>query len=124
AADDRVVAASDSRLLGQEVPDRQPWLTAALPQGTVELEPLSLTALESSLNIRAAIADTFQEDEKDRKKIGALYASFDWTEIFRLLDQADRHLPLPGQRMAVVLDHEGRVIAASSFLREQGLLLS
>ena len=32
AADDRVVAASDSRLLGQEVPDRQPWLTAALPQ--------------------------------------------------------------------------------------------
>lgn len=124
ATDDRVVAASDSRLLGQEVPDQLPWLTAALPQGTVELEPLSLTPLESSLNMRAAIADTFQKDEKDEKTIGALYASFDWTEIFRLLDQAERHSPLPGQRMAVVLDHEGRIIAASSFLRQKGLLLS
>src|ERR1043166_6482329 len=102
AADDRVVAASDSLLLGKEIPDQPPWLTAALPQGTVELEPLSLTPLASSLNIRAAIADTFQKDEKGEKIIGALYASFDWTEIFRLLDQADQHSPLPGQRMAVV----------------------
>ncbi len=122
--DGRVVAASDSQLLGQEVPDQAPWLTVALPQGTVLLEPLVLTPLESSLNIRAAITNTFQREEKDESTIGVLYASFDWTEIFRLLDQAERHSPLQGQRMAVVLDQEGRIIAASSSLRQQGWLLS
>src|SRR5262249_52678458 len=118
AADDRGVGASDSHFLCKENPDQTPWLTAALPPRAVEIEPLSLSPLESFLNIRAAIADTFQKNEKDEKIIGALYASFDWTEIFRLLDQADQHSPLPGQRMAVVLDHEGRIIAASSLLRQ------
>jgi signal transduction histidine kinase len=117
----RVVAASDPRLLGQEVPAQSPWLTASLPQGIVQLEPLSFAIPEVALTIRATIVDTLQ----DKEPIGSLSASFDWTEIFRLLDQAEQHSPLQGtQRMAVVLDHEGRIIAASSLLRQQGLLLS
>jgi len=121
ATDGRIVATSDPSHLGQHNPQQAPWLTAALPQGTILLEPLSVVDPRPHLNIRAAIPDSFQEENT----IGTLYASFDWEEVFRKLDHAEQHSPLQGtQRMAVLLDGEGRIIAASSLLRQRGVLLS
>jgi len=119
--DNRIVAASAPQLLGQQIALQPPWLVAALPQGTVLLEPLSFTGPVAHLDMRAEVTDAF----RDARTIGSLYVSFNWTEIFRMLDQVERHSPLPGtQRIAILVDHEGRIIAASSLLRQRGLLLS
>lgn len=121
ALDGRIVATSDPSRLGQHNPVPAPWLTAVLPQGTVLLEPLTVLGSRPHLNIRAAVPDSFQEE----KTIGMLYASFDWEEIFRKLDHAEQYSPLGGtQRMAVLLDGDGRIIAASALLRQRGILLS
>src|SRR5581483_3810503 len=121
APDGRIVATSDLYNLGQLNPAQPPWLTATLPQGTVQLEPLSVVGPRPHLNIRATVPDTFRDGET----IGTLYASFDWEEIFRRLDHAEQHSPLRGtQRMAVLLDNRGQIIAASSLLRQRGLMLS
>jgi hypothetical protein len=87
----------------------------------VLLDPLSFSSQAVHLGIHAAVTDAFQEG----KEIGALHALFDWTEIFRILDKAEHDSPLRGkQRMALLLDHDGRIIAASSLPRQRGLLLS
>jgi two-component system, NtrC family, sensor histidine kinase HydH len=122
ATDGRVVAASDPHTLGQQIPAQPPWLTVALPEGTVLLDPLSVASPAAHLRLHATIADMFQPG----KMIGTLYALFDWTEIFRVLDQA-AHDPTTRQgqqRMVILLDRDGRIIAASSLLRQRGLLLS
>ena len=77
AADGQVVAASDPHTFGQQVPTQPPWLAAALPEGTVLLDPLSFSAPAAHLRLHATIADMFQHG----KTIGTLYALFDWTEI-------------------------------------------
>ncbi len=122
AIDGQVVAASDPHTLGQQVPAQPPWLAAALPEGTVLLDPLSFSSPAAHLRLHATIADMFQHG----KMIGTLYALFDWTEIFRVLDQAahDPTTPQGQQRLVILLDRDGRIIAASSLLRQRGLLLS
>ncbi len=121
ATDGQVVAASDLHTLGQQVPAQPPWLAAALPEGTVLLDSLSFSSPAAHLRLHATIADMFQHG----KTIGTLYALFDWTEIFRVLDQAAYDSTLQGQqRTLILLDRDGRVIAASSLLRQRDLLLS
>ncbi len=119
--DGKIVAASDPQVLDQQVPAQPPWLAAALPEEAVLLDPLSFSSQAVHLGIHAAVTDAFQEGQE----IGALHALFDWTEIFRILDKAEHDSPMRGkQRMALLLDHDGRIIAASSLPRQRGLLLS
>jgi len=121
-ANDRVVAASDPDLLGQHVPAQPAWLTATLPKGTVRLDPLSFAPSAAHLLIQAAVPDSFRQGAT----LGTLSASFDWTEVFRILDQVEQEAAEgpATQRMALLLDQEGRIIAASSLARQRGLLQS
>lgn len=50
--------------------------------------------------------------------LGELYLVFNWAQIYRILDQA----ALGGNDL-VLLDHSGRIIAASAELRKKGVLL-
>jgi two-component system, NtrC family, sensor histidine kinase HydH len=122
-ADGKVVAASDQYMLGQQIPASSTWLTASFSGGSIALEPLSFSpaAQKAHLSIRAPIADVFQPGNL----LGTLYAFFDWEEIFRILDQTAQNATAKGKgRMALLLDHDGRIVAASSLLRQRGLLLS
>jgi len=121
-ANGRVVAASDPDLLGQQVLVQPAWLTATLPKGTVWLNPLSFTPSAAHLLIQTAVPDSFRQGAT----LGTLSASFDWTEVFRILDQVEQEASEgpATQRMALLLDHEGRIIAASSLARQHGLLQS
>lgn len=51
-------------------------------------------------------------------QLGKLYLMFDWTEIYRILDQAAKN----GESL-LLLDSDGKIIAASADLRQQGVLL-
>jgi len=122
-ADGKVVAASDQYILGQQIPAPSTWLTASFSGGSIALEPLSFSPAvqKAHLSIRAPIADAFQPG----KLLGTLYAFFDWEEIFHILDQTAQNATAEGEgRMALLLDHDGRIVAASSLLRQRGLLLS
>src|SRR5262249_25052209 len=118
----QIVAASSPELLGQQVPVQPVWLTATLPKGAVWLAPLSFTPTAAHLLIQTAVPDSFRQGAT----LGTLSASFDWTEVFRILDQVEQEEseePV-SQRMALLLDQEGRIIAASSLARQRGLLQS
>jgi signal transduction histidine kinase len=122
-ADGTVVAASDQYILGQQLHPPPAWLSASFSGGTVLLSPLSLSASgqKSLLSLQAPIVDAFQPG----KELGTLYAFFDWNQVFRMLDQTAQSTVTEGDsRMAFLLDHEGRIIAASSLSRRRGLLLS
>jgi two-component system, NtrC family, sensor histidine kinase HydH len=121
-ADGKVVAASDQYMLGQQLPTPATWLTVPFAGETITLAPLSFspTVQKASLSIRAPITDTFQSG----RVLGTLYAFFNWEEIFRILDQTARDATAEGKgRTALLLDHDGRIVAASSRLRQRGLLL-
>jgi two-component system sensor histidine kinase HydH len=122
-ADGKVVAASDQYMLGQQIAASSTWLTASFSGENIALAPLSFSpaAQKADLNIRAQIADAFQAGNS----LGTLHAFFDWGEIFRILDQTAQDTTGEGKRrMALLLDHDGRIVAASSRLRQRGLLLS
>jgi two-component system sensor histidine kinase HydH len=53
----------------------------------------------------------------DNQRIGQLQLLFNWAQIYQILDQAER-----GDRSVLVVDQDGKVIAASSALRDKGLL--
>jgi len=121
--DGTVVAASDPYILGQQILAPSTWLTASFSGGSIALEPLSFSPAvqKAHLSIHAPIADVFQPGNL----LGTLYAVFDWEEIFRILDQTAQNATAKGKgRMALLLDHDGRIVAASSLLRQRGLLLS
>ena len=119
----KIVAASDQRLLGQHVASRLVWLTMSFPGTVVSLEPFpaSLPEQGARLTLQAPIADVFHPEEL----LGALYAVFDWDQIFLILDGIEQNSTTPeGGRRAVLLDQEGRIIAADSLLRQQKFLSS
>ena len=137
--DGQVVAASDPSLLGQHIAPQPVWLRFPLSTGTIALENFSFRPpfTETALRMRMPLPDLFQQDPQgqhiqhvqqadhdhastpNRKSIGILYAEFDWTEILHILDQVGMQPAPPNHgRMAVLLDAEGRLIAASSLLRK------
>ncbi len=117
-----VVAASDASLVGKQIEGLGVWLTAPLAHGETRLSPLKLD-LESgkaSIEMEAAI-----HDPQKKENVGKLHAWFDWTEIFDLLDHPNQTtVNASPASLAVLLDEQGRIIAASKPLRERGLLLS
>ncbi len=105
-----IVASNNAAAIGTELPAQQPWLHAALPGGRVVLGFPN----GSTMSIRSAIPSKFGSGN-----LGQLVLSFDWTQIFQILDQAAKD-----GRMVAILDRNGKVIAASSVLRRQGFLMS
>lgn len=81
----------------------------------IRLESLQLTRPDGAtlLPIAASVPSMF-----DAGQLGELYLMFDWTQIYRILDQAAQS----GHEL-VLLDNEGRIIAASAGLRRNGALL-
>jgi two-component system sensor histidine kinase HydH len=105
-----IVASNNAAAIGTIPPAQQPWLHASLPGGRVVLGVPD----DSTMSIRSTIPSKFGNGN-----LGELVLSFDWTQIFQILDQAAKD-----GRMVAILDHDGKVIAASSALRQQGFLMS
>lgn len=118
-----IVAASDAALVGKRWEERPVWLAAPLDYGQTRLSPLRLgpDLGEASVEMEATIHAPGHTDDEFLLSVGNLRVVFDWGEILRLLDRAGQGAARP---LAVLLDAEGRVIAASAALRERGLLLS
>ncbi len=126
----QVVAASDPGLIGNRVLPQPVWLRFPLSTGTIALEDFSFDPpfTETALRMRMPLPDLFgQADGQDAqgKSLGTLFAEFDWAKILNILDQVSVHskqsVAQNYGRMAVLLDAEGRLIAASSLLRQEYL---
>ena len=118
-AEHRVIAASTAGLIGSTYFTKANWAKAKVPNGEVFIEGLkfSLPPYEkANLVIRAPIRDTYTFED-----IGQLYGLFDMQQLFRLLDKASSSSS--GDRYIVLLDGEGRTIAASSSLRNPQYLM-
>ena len=105
-----IVASNKAAAIGTIPVAQQPWLHATLPGGRVVLDVPD----GSTMNIRSSIPSKFGSGN-----LGELVLSFDWTQIFQILDQAAKD-----GRMVAIMDHNGKVIAASRELRQQGFLMS
>lgn len=120
---DAIVAASDAQVLGQRQPVPSPWQQVSFTGTRIDLSPLVAVPAGQrlQLGLHAAIPDAFQSGTV----LGTLHAQFDWEQIFHILDQVEQTEATEDRgRMAVLLDRDGRVIAASSLLRQQGILFS
>ena len=117
--ENRIVAAGDPALINQSFPLQVDWIHAQVPHGEVFLETLQLTPpyQQADLLIRAPVHDSYATGD-----IGQLYGVFDLRQIFRLFDQASHSDS--GERFVILLDNNGRTIAASAAARNQKLLLT
>ncbi len=118
-----IIAASEPALVGKHLQERPVWLTAHLAYGEVRIPPLTLEPDTAYVEMEASIHDPQHKDDEHIFNVGKLHVLFDWTQIFRLLDQSGKGQNAV-QALAVLFDAEGRVIAASAPLRERNLLLS
>ncbi|MGR8935241.1 MAG: sensor histidine kinase [Gammaproteobacteria bacterium] len=114
----RIVAASAPQLIGTDYRPQSDWARADVPNGEVFLEKLHLEAPYSRADmvIRAPVHDRYGAED-----IGQLYGVFDLRQIFRILDQAADSSS--GERFVILMDAQGRTIAASAAVRKQSLLL-
>ncbi|MEQ1638603.1 MAG: ATP-binding protein [Methylococcales bacterium] len=117
-AEQRVIAASAPKLLDRIHYTTANWVKAEVPNGEVFIEDLQLSPPydKASLVIRAPVSD-----KNSSQTIGYLYGLFDMQQLFRLLDKASSSTS--GDRYIVLLDGEGRALAASSALRQPQFLL-
>ncbi len=115
----RVIAASSPALIGRRRPGAKHWLQAPLPQGSVEVAAPEFDPPPGGarMEFTAMLSDAF-----DRRPLGAFTAVFDWGEVMRLLDVAAAGGP-DAMQSALLLDGDGRVIAASKSLRNQEIML-
>ena len=114
-AQGRIIASSNpSSIGGVKHPDES--ISVSQANGTpLRLEALQFNAADGSvlLPIAASVPSQFGGNQ-----LGELYLMFNWDQIYRILDQAAQ-----GGHDLVLLDRNGRIIAASSELRNQGFLL-
>lgn len=117
--ENQIVAAGDPALIRQSFQPQADWISAKVPHGDIFLEALQLQPPyeQADLLIRAPVPDNYAVGD-----IGRLYGVFDLRQIFRLFDQASHSIS--GERFVILLDAEGRTIAASSAVRDQKLLLT
>jgi len=108
----RIVSSSDAAQLGLRVENKPAWLDVSISGTNVELE--SPTEEEGgALLMRASVTSSVTG-----KRLGHLLLTFDWSEVYDVLDQAASG----GGRTLAILDREGKLIAATKDLRERGLL--
>ena len=105
-----VIAASDSAWIGKSKPVETAWIKVpGKNSGDVVLESLQ-TGKTIIVALRTTIPNAFGKGD-----IGYLYALLNWSEVTDLLDDA-----VGGSaREALLLDADGRVIAASDTLRQR-----
>lgn len=118
----KIVASSNPSQIGKRAEPSETWLKVAFDKGEIRLSQLSAGPAPGKANMvmEAALADAPQTEQT-----GQLNAVFDWTQISQLLDQPGNDSGgNPRRTFAVLYDDQGRVIAASSPLRERGLVLS
>lgn len=106
-----IISASDPKLIGSHYKNNAPWLSANRDSNTLFFEKLS--ADHDRLYFSIAIPDAFQKEH-----IGRLYASFDWKDIFKLLEVS---LPYSSDSpsYALLVDSNGGIIATSSELKNK-----
>lgn len=108
----RIVSSSDAAQLGLRVENRPAWLDVSISGTNVEL--VSPTEEEGgALLMRASVTSSVTG-----KRLGHLLLTFDWSEVYDVLDQAASG----GGRTLAILDREGKLIAATKDLRQRGLL--
>jgi two-component system sensor histidine kinase HydH len=105
-----IVASNKAAAIGTTLAPQHSWLHVSLPGGSVVLDVPD----GNTMNIHSSIPSKFGSGN-----LGELVLAFDWTQIFQILDQAARD-----GRMVAIMDHDGKVIAASAELRQQGFLMS
>lgn len=110
--ENEIISANDKNLIGQHYPRTEPWLSITHKNHTHSLHYLG--PQQKQLYFSIPIPDAFKSGD-----LGSLYASFDWQEIFRLLDT-----PLPfssnaSPTYALLIDGVGNIIATSSILHDK-----
>ena len=107
---DEVIASSQPGQIGEHLASAAIWLQATLGRDTVSLRPVDVARRELLLSV--SLTDDFQQG-----RLGRLFAGFDWNEINRLLESpvlVDGRVRLSH---ALLVDSDGRMIAASADLR-------
>lgn len=118
----KVIAASNTELMARIHYKAANWITATVPNGEVIIEDLQLIPPydQANLVIRAPVLDNYATHEiASNQPMGHLYGLFDMQQLFNILDKASNS----GERFIVLLDNEGRTIAASANLRQPQFLL-
>jgi len=108
ATDGRVVASSNAGLIGAAFEPGEAWLRLDVSGGEIVLERPDPLAANPEMRMLSALSDAFSE-----QPLGELAATFNWSEIVELLDNATAN----SGRYALLLDRELRPIAVSSGLR-------
>jgi signal transduction histidine kinase len=111
APNGRIVASSDATLIGKVA---APVDTLLQIEPRIAIEALDLKGDQATFTIRAGIDAQFKEGAA-----GELLLRFNWGQIYRILDQAAQN-----GRMVLLIDRQNRIVAASSQLRDQGMLLT
>ncbi len=106
------IASSHPNFIGEQQLMTKNWLMTKLKQHHFSINQLKITPKYLSLSI--PISDIFQE-----KKLGRLYAYFNWHEITRLLDKSVSGHSKNAIYYSLLLDATGRVIANSSNLKDK-----
>jgi signal transduction histidine kinase len=110
----RVIASSNTPTIGAAQVAAASWLKTNLSGADLELK-FEHADESPGVFIDVPIASAFAE-----QRLGQLRLQLDWTEIGDVLDAAAG----TEGRVLVLLDETGRVISASSALRDKGLLLT
>lgn len=108
-----VVSSSDAENIGRRASSSSTWIKAP-DDGGVELE-LPTTAATPGLVMRIPVASAFTSGS-----LGELRMRLNWGQLYEMLDRESGN----DERMVVVLDQTGRIVAASGALRSRGLILS
>ena len=117
-AQQRAIAASTPAMIGRVYSTTAPEVKAVVPNGEVFVADLQIPPPPYNvidLVIRAPVNDSYSADN-----MGQFYGFFDMQQLFRLLDQASSSAS--GDRYIVLLDGNGRAIAASANLRQLEVL--
>jgi signal transduction histidine kinase len=114
----QIVAASTAELIGHTYQPSNDWLNTKIGNSEVTIENLQLTPPYdlANLAIRAPVYDGYTQEVT-----GQLYGFLDMQQIFSLLDKAVKSRS--GDRYVILLDEQGRTIAASLNLRSPQILL-
>lgn len=106
-----VIASSDPAAIGSVRAATSAWQTARLPGGEVQVSLPSRDRAARRLELRTQLDSPFTD-----RPIGELVLDVSWSALEDLLDEA-----ADASREVVVVDAQGRVVAASSGLRAQGI---
>ena len=112
-----VIAASDPYLIGSRITSRAAWLRVPISDGHITVEPFIFVPPFENLALRLRVP--LRDSLSGGKQLGTLHALFDWSAVLNILDQAELQgtEESPG-RVAILLDREGQIIAASSLFRQ------